>query len=694
MLDSGYDGESTARASLRARRASMASGNRGRAWILAIALTILVGAGATCVPAIASASGFPATESLDTFERAAESPLSDGGKWSKLGWSKAIGRVFSATFGWTPSEGEAGAAESEASGAYWNGREFNGPAVSVHMYAESLKDYVGVWCDAAGASSSKSGYRLKVLGTGTSYGFKLLLEKWVSGTRTLLAESHEIAFKGFSSENIVGVTAIGGKVQAWYGTTEAGLVVEAEAADSTFSHGYVGLEGTNKGAYGETKYRASQNETMAEREAKEKAEREAKEKAEREAKEKAEREAKEKAEREAKEKAEREAKEKAEREAKEKAEREAREREKAEREKVEAGDPCLPVHCYAIASQESATTAGLNVSIETSYATVPEDKYDRMQNEAWSQFQRGVTWVEGGATTGYIGGPNQPGKVTPGYVYFTATKTTSCSCSYVENDFENGPGGNNYFPVDEHYVGSNTWYITAGNDLVGYGGEPTTSSIVQAGLEETNDNITNWGHLAGLSWWDPTTGVKHQGWSDGTITQPEPPKQVTCISLQGSEEAYFVANGNPCTLGGVRREAHPGGEDDSSTAATVSSPLSAASALAYGRDFATRYGGAATPAAEKVYATSETGAMHAVEHGATIPKGSAAATALSDRVYVVVMHGRFALPYAPVPPGAKAPSGDNLSVVFNATTGHVLNVALTPSLPDASTLGAALASSG
>jgi hypothetical protein len=116
--------------------------------------------------------------------------------------------------------------------------------------------------------------------------------------------------------------------------------------------------------------------------------------------------------------------------------------------------PCTPLgnHCYATANQNSYTTAGLNVAIETSYAWVPEDPPDRMQNEAWSQFQPGVTWVEAGATTGYIGGNNP--KVQPGYVYFTATSYGYCRCQYYENDFENGPGGNDYFPVDEHYVGA------------------------------------------------------------------------------------------------------------------------------------------------------------------------------------------------------------------------------------------------
>jgi len=373
----------------------------------------------------ASSPLFPATESVDTFERAAENPLSDGGKWSKLGWTKTIGRVYSEYYGWVPKEGGLEAPESEADGAYWNAQEFTSPAVSVHIFAENRRDYVGIWCDTTGVGS-KNGYRVKAVGTATNYGFKLILEQWVNGTRTQLGESSEILFKGGSTENVVGITAINGTVKAWYGTTEGNLAVKVEASDSTFSHGYVGIEGTDSSAFGETRYRASQAESHewppsnteipgiagpatdyhweeagtgtwegtrpisyayqwercvpygsctpiggAT-----------------------------------------------------KAYYEAKPEDVGDAVRVEitaknsvgsssaysdttaiiASDPCLPTHCYAIASQEAYTTAGLNVAIETSYAYVPNDTEDRMQNEAWSQFQRGVTWVEAGATTGYIGG--------------------------------------------------------------------------------------------------------------------------------------------------------------------------------------------------------------------------------------------------------------------------------------------------
>jgi len=211
-------------------------------------------------------------------------------------------------------------------------------------------------------------------------------------------------------------------------------------------------------------------------------------------------------------------------------------------------------------------------------------------------------------------------------------------------------------------------------------------------LEETDTNIINWGHLANLSWWDPNNGVKHEGWNDGIIIEPAPPNQVTCISLQGSQEAYFVANGNPCTLGDAFPAGGVEGGSEVLTEPSPSSPLTPSSALAYGQNFVSRYGGGATPSSETVYAGTEASAMQAVQPDATIPADASSAATLTDPVYVDVMTGGFTLPYSPVPQGAKVPSGENLAVVFSATTGHVLNVALTPSQPNVSVLGTAVAS--
>ena len=198
-------------------------------------------------------AGFPVTGSVDTFERAPENPLSDGGKWSVLGWTKTAGAIYSRADGWMPTEGTSEAPESEASGAYWNAHEFVGPAVAVHIYAENKRNYVALWCDTTG-TGAKNGYRVMAVGTGSGYGFRLVLQKWVEGSATTLGESSEIAFKGLSQENVVGMTASGGTVKAWYGTTEETMAVKVEAADATFSRGYTGIEGTGLRAFGETDF--------------------------------------------------------------------------------------------------------------------------------------------------------------------------------------------------------------------------------------------------------------------------------------------------------------------------------------------------------------------------------------------------------------------------------------------------------
>ncbi|MGH2853522.1 MAG: hypothetical protein ACRDLF_04930 [Solirubrobacteraceae bacterium] len=528
----------------------------------------------------------------------------------------------------------------------------------------------------------------------------------MSGSRTQLGESSEIGFKGGSKENIVGITAINGTVKAWYGTTEENLAVKVEASDATFTHGYVGIEGTDSAAFGETKYRASQAEsheyppsnveipaafgaaqsyhyeeavvgrwsgtepitytyqwercvpygsctpiggaTGAYYEAKSE--------------------------------------------------------DVGDALRIEvtatnsvgsssaysdttaiiASDPCHPEHCYALAYQYGVTTAGLNLSIETSYASVPYWKEDFVTNEAWTGFSDGG-WVEGGA----ISGTSRSGSGN-GYLYFSATEYKP-SGEFDTHRFENGPGGNNYFPDDQHYVANNTWYITVGNDLMGWGGEPTTASSAEAGLEETDNNIVNWRHLAGLSWWDPTTGVKHQGWSpEGSYDLPG----VTCISLQGNEEAYFVANGNPCELhAGLPYNPLVG--SNAVTEPATSSPLTAKAALDAGQRFAFQEGGEATPKSIDVYSTTEATAMAVAEPRASLPSSDATSSAvLAEPVYVDVMSGHFTLKDVPVPPGAAAPTGESLVVVWNASTGHVLDVALKPSSPPSlSALGPAVASS-
>jgi hypothetical protein len=185
-----------------------------------------------------------------------------------------------------------------------------------------------------------------------------------------------------------------------------------------------------------------------------------------------------------------------------------------------------------------------------------------MQNEAWAEFNQNVTsWVEEGATTGWIGGHNPYNQ--PGYVYFTAEQDGNGN--YSETDWPNGPGGNNWWNLDVHYVpySGGQWYLQqAGTFLIAYGGLPSHAVRLQVGLEQMNVNIVNWGRFANLAWWDADTGELHStygwGWPGVPSALPwvqqargqglanSPPGLYTCVDLTGLNPGYFVNNGNNC----------------------------------------------------------------------------------------------------------------------------------------------------
>jgi hypothetical protein len=218
-----------------------------------------------------------------------------------------------------------------------------------------------------------------------------------------------------------------------------------------------------------------------------------------------------------------------------------------------SANPCEPEHCYALAGwsiPSSGIIGGIDLNIETSYATVPYP--ERMQNEAWVNFYH-HNWVEAGDTTGYIGSPSGPSgeRYSGEPVYFTADGLPSGG--WYELDEPNGPGGNNWFPVDIHYVPSaGEWYMAIGSVIGTWGEKPSSAERVEAGLEETNTDIANWGNLEHLSWWSAQNGAKYEGWTwDGYNAKPEEvpksPNQVTCADMHGGVTSlYFVANGNSC----------------------------------------------------------------------------------------------------------------------------------------------------
>lgn len=193
---------------------------------------------------IGIATALAGLTTLDAFGTA-QSPLSSGGRWSRLAWAANIGQVAGSgtTGGWTPSNGY-----PVVSGAYWNPASFAdaGRGVAVAGTLSAAPDLPGrsfsAWLDMAQPGSARSGYELRFTYAAEEEGenlYDVTLSKWVSGARTVLASLNDYTFRAQSS---FALADKGGTVHAWV-DAGSGYRQLLSASDATFGRGYVGIEG-------------------------------------------------------------------------------------------------------------------------------------------------------------------------------------------------------------------------------------------------------------------------------------------------------------------------------------------------------------------------------------------------------------------------------------------------------------------
>jgi hypothetical protein len=171
-----------------------------------------------------------------------ENPLSGGGRWTKLSWANATGRVAGTgtSGGWGPWE-----AYATINGAYWNPAiyrdEGSGAAVAATLSVSpaNAERWFSLWLDMPEPGLTQNGYELRFTQTATANTYNVTLSKWVSGVRTVLATASNYAFATQSSFALVDT---GGTVSVW---TEAGSGFSQllSVSDTTYSRGYVGIEG-------------------------------------------------------------------------------------------------------------------------------------------------------------------------------------------------------------------------------------------------------------------------------------------------------------------------------------------------------------------------------------------------------------------------------------------------------------------
>ena len=195
-------------------------------------------------PTIGIATALAGLTTLDAFGTA-QSPLSGGGRWSRLAWAANTGQVAGSgtTGGWMPANGY-----PVISGAYWNPTSFadagRGVAVAgtLSVGAEIPSRWFSTWLDMSEPGSAQSGYELRFTYSGEEEGenlYNVTLSKWVSGTRTVLRTSNGYTFRPQSSFALVDK---GGTVYAWI-DSGTGYRQLLSARDTAFSRGYVGIEG-------------------------------------------------------------------------------------------------------------------------------------------------------------------------------------------------------------------------------------------------------------------------------------------------------------------------------------------------------------------------------------------------------------------------------------------------------------------
>lgn len=192
---------------------------------------------------------------LDSFNRANESPLSNGGKWLKASWAGNTGRVheFGGSNYLYSGQNWGSLYNSELSSAYWQSSTFsegvNGNAVSVARLKASPYPRQSLWLDMPGPGKEKSGYELSVEydeESLTGLDWVITLSKWVAGKQTVLATQAGI-------ESLVSLALVkkGGILSAWTVSPSENddfdYRPQLTVADSTYSSGSVGLEETGYG---------------------------------------------------------------------------------------------------------------------------------------------------------------------------------------------------------------------------------------------------------------------------------------------------------------------------------------------------------------------------------------------------------------------------------------------------------------
>ncbi|HWH20156.1 MAG TPA: hypothetical protein VN671_06460 [Solirubrobacterales bacterium] len=192
-----------------------------------------------------NADAVAALTSRDQLNRS-EIPLSNGSQWAALNWSADSPTTgIDTTAGWRPNQ-----SYPAVSGAYWKTsfEQMWGASVTLAATTGAEEREQALWIDMSSPGTVKSGYELSWTYK-TSSSYKVELSKWTSGTQAELASITMPIGVG----STLALVDEGSNVRAWVGAGGSfGSILSA--ADSSYSSGYAGIQGTgNNGRLSEFK---------------------------------------------------------------------------------------------------------------------------------------------------------------------------------------------------------------------------------------------------------------------------------------------------------------------------------------------------------------------------------------------------------------------------------------------------------
>jgi hypothetical protein len=159
--------------------------------------------------------------------------------WTALGWaggSTPKGEDY--VEGWGPSELFPTVDGASFKTSYSDSGSGDASVATMSVSPGVEGRYVGAWLNMPTPGTTAAGYELWFLWTKENT-YSVGLSKWVGGTQTVLAEKKEVNFPEGSSFAVVDK---GSAVSAWT-NTGSGFAQLLSAADSTYSSGYVGVQG-------------------------------------------------------------------------------------------------------------------------------------------------------------------------------------------------------------------------------------------------------------------------------------------------------------------------------------------------------------------------------------------------------------------------------------------------------------------